>query len=94
VAGAVVVGVETGAGAGAEGDVAVVEDGEVAAGADVVELVGAAGVSGAGGGISKPASDPIPNRINKMRTAPPATISTSVPMRCGCLPPVRSLRLP
>jgi len=56
--------------------VAVVEAGEVAAGADVVELVGAAGVSGAGGGILKPASDPIPNRINKMRTAPPATIST------------------
>jgi len=56
--------------------VVVVEADDVAAGADVVELVGVAGGSGAGGGILNPASDPIPNRINKMRTAPPPIIST------------------
>ncbi|MFL0288547.1 hypothetical protein [Mycolicibacterium mucogenicum] len=72
-------GVGTGAGAGAEVEVAVVEAGEVAAGADVVELAGVAGVSGAGGGISNPASDPIPSRSNKMTTAPTTTISTLPP---------------
>jgi len=73
-AGTVAVGVVTGGGAGA--GVPVVEAADVDAGADVVELLGADGVSGAGGGILNPARAPIASRINKMTTAPTPIIST------------------